>query len=120
LVWTIETANSFGAICAIAIDEGSIASSKHLLIGATTRMENTGMVYNQAKTKLMDKGKAPLLVEPLTAEITLKRQVKDIKLKVRGLDANGKELPVKVASKWSGNKWILTWAPSIFYLEIYR
>ncbi len=120
LVWTLETPNSFGSVCVISLDEGSIASSKHLLIGAATRMENTGMVYNQAKTKLMDKGKSPLLVEPLTAKITLKRVAKDPKLKVRGLDANGKEVAVKIPAKWSGDRWVLNWVPSAFYLEIYR
>ena len=83
-------------------------------------MENTGMIYNQAKTKLLDKGKGPLLKEPLTATITLKRLCKDPKLKVRGLDANGKVIDVKVSSKWSKNNLVISWSPSVIYLEVYR
>jgi hypothetical protein len=83
-------------------------------------MENTGTIYNEAKTKLLDNGKPPVLVEPLTAKITLKRFRKDPKLKVRGLDANGKVVAIKISSKWSKNNWVISWVPSISYLEIYR
>lgn len=119
-IWTVVTPNYFGSLCAISLMDRELTNSTHILIGGTTRMENTGMVYNQAKTKLMDKGRSPLLVEPLSAKITLKRSHKDPKLKVRALDANGKEISIKVPVRWSGRDLTLSWVPSAFYLEIYR
>jgi hypothetical protein len=101
------------------IDE-PLSTSTHLLVSGVTRMENSGMIYNQAKTKLFDQGKPPVLVERLTAKIILKRFRKDTKLKVRGLDANGKVVKTRIPSKWSKNNWIISWVPSISYLEIYR
>jgi hypothetical protein len=120
LAWTVETPNFFGSICSVSLVDSPLSSSNHILVAATTRMENTGMIYNQAKTKLMDKGKAPLLVEPLNAKITLKRLRKDPQLMVRALDANGKQLSEKVPVKWSGNNLTLTWIAPAFYMEVYR
>jgi hypothetical protein len=120
LAWSVETPNQFASICAISLVDAPIGSSTHLLLSGVTRMENTGMIYNQAKTKLLDKGKTPVLKEPLSAKITLKRLRKDPKLRVRGLDANGKVMPVKISSRWSNNNWVITWEPSAVYLEVYR
>jgi hypothetical protein len=120
LAWSVETPNLFASLCVISLSEAALSSSAHLLLSGVTRMENTGMVYNQAKTKLLDKGKDPVLKEPLIATITLKRLRKDPKLKVRGLDANGKVLDVKVSSKWSKNNLVISWVPSVIYLEVYR
>jgi hypothetical protein len=118
--WSLETPNLFAAVCAISLTEDPLSVSSHLLFSAVTRMENTGMVYNEAKTKLLDAGKAPVLKEPFSGKIILKRLRKDSKLKVRGLDANGKVMDVKVSEKWSQRNLILTWNPSVIYLEIYR
>jgi len=118
--WSVETPNLFASMGVISLTDAPLQVSSHLLLSGVTRMENTGMIYNQAKTKLLDKGKTPALVEPLAAKITLKRFRKDSKLKVRGLDANGKEVAVKIPTKWSKNNWIISWVPSVFYLEIYR
>jgi hypothetical protein len=118
--WSVETPNLFASLCAISLTEAPLSTSTHLLVSGVTRMENTGMIYNEIKTKLLDKGKIPVLVEPLTAKITLKRIRKDPKLKVRGLDANGKAVETKIPSRWSKNYWIISWVPSVYYLEIYR
>jgi hypothetical protein len=118
--WSVETPNLFASLCAVSLIDEPISTSTHLLVSGVTRMENTGMIYNEAKTKLLDKGKSPVLVEPLTAKITLKRFRKDAKLKVRGLDANGKVIQTRIPSRWTKNNWIISWVPSISYLEIYR
>jgi hypothetical protein len=118
--WSVETPNLFASLCAISLTDGPLLTSTHLLVSGVTRMENTGMIYNEIKTKLLDMGKTPVLVEPLTAKITLKRIRKDPKLKVRGLDANGKAVETKIPSKWSQNHWTISWVPSVYYLEIYR
>jgi hypothetical protein len=129
--WSVETPNLFASICAVSLIDEPLSTSTHLLVSGVTRMENSGMIYNQAKTKLFDQGKPPVLVEPLIAKITLKRFRKDPNLKVRGLDANGKVVAAKISSKWSKNNrvgssagyqwhWVISWVPSISYLEIYR
>ena len=68
----------------------------------------------------MDKGKGPILIEPLIAKIVLHRFKNDPKVKVRALDANGQVLPTKVVLKWVKNNLVTTWIPAAFYLEIYK
>jgi hypothetical protein len=116
--WKVETPNLFASLSLISLTDKSITASDHLLITGVTRMENTGMVYNAAKTKLISAGKAPILVEPLKAQFVLYRFKKDTGLKVRALDANGAVLKTKVPTKWIKNNLVFSWLPSAFYLEI--
>ncbi|HEY5040312.1 MAG TPA: hypothetical protein VIJ93_14705, partial [bacterium] len=118
--WKVETPNLFASLSLISLTDKSITNSDHLLITGVTRMENTRMVYNAAKTKLISAGKAPILVEPLKAQIVLYRFKKDTGLKVRALDANGAVLKTKVSSKWVKNNLVFSWVPSAFYLEMVK
>lgn len=119
-VWEVETPNFFASLSCISLNKNAITASDHLLLTGVTRMENTGMVYNGDKTKLISAGTAPILVEPLSAKITVYRFKKDPALKVRALDANGQPLTVKVPAKWAKNNLVLSWVPSAFYLEVYK
>ncbi len=118
--WAVETPNSFASLSAISLSNKALNVSDHLLLTGVTRMENTGQVYNEAKTKLLSAGKAPILVEPLAAKIVLYRFIHDSKLKIRALDASGQPIKVKVPAKWVKNSFVFSWVPSAFYLEIYK
>jgi hypothetical protein len=118
--WSVDTPNLFASLSLISLTKTAISASDHLLLTGVTRMENTGMVYNQAKTKVIDPGKGPILVEPLNAKIALYRYQRETGLKVRALDAIGKPLKIKVPVKWVKNTLILSWVPSAFYLEIFK
>ena len=118
--WAVETPNEFASISAISLVKKPLNTSEHLLVTGVTRMENTGQVYNAAKTKLLSAGTAPILVEPLSAKIVLYRFAKDAKLKVRALDANGQLIKAKVPAKWVKNNLVISWIPSAFYLELYK
>lgn len=119
-VWQVETANPFASISLVSLNKNSLWASDHLLATGVTRMENTGQVYNAAKTKLLNRGAGPVLFEPLEAKITLFRYHKDPKLRVRGLDANGQPLQSKVPVKWIKNSLVINWIPAAFYLEIFK
>jgi len=119
-IWQVESPNFFASLSLISLTKTNLWASDHMLLTGVARMENTGQVYNAAKTKLLSPGQAPILVEPFQAKITLFRYQKDPKLKVRALDANGHPLSQKVPFKWAKNNLVLTWVPSAFYLEIYK
>ncbi len=119
-VWNVETPNLFASLSIISLNRKAINVSDHLLVTGVTRMENTGMIYNQTKTKLLEKGKGPILVEPLEARIVLYRFKKDPGLKVRALDINGKALSGKLPIKWVKNNLVVSWIPSAFYFEILK
>ncbi len=116
----METPNSFASLSAISLSNKALNVSDHLLLTGVTRMENTGQVYNEAKTKLLSAGKAPILVEPLAAKIVLYRFMHDPKLKIRALAANGQPIKTKVPAKWVKNSLVFSWIPSAFYLEVFK
>jgi hypothetical protein len=118
--WKVETPNLFASLSVVSLKKTPVYLCDHLLLTGATRMENTGMVFNKSKTKMLSAGQGPILVEPLRAKITLYRTQKDPSLKVRALDANGSPLKVRVPVKWVGNSLVLSWIPEAFYLEVYR
>ena len=72
----IKTQSKYGALYLTAHSQkGTIAKDKRLLIVAVARAHNTGMSYD-AQGKMRSKGKGPVLMEPMKAEITIKRSGK--------------------------------------------
>ena len=119
-VWQVESSNLFASLSLISLTKTNLWASDHMLLTGVTRMENSGQVYNAAKTKLISMGKSPILLEPLKAKITLFRYKPDPDLRARALDANGQVLPVKVPLKWARNNLVFSWVPSAFYVELFR
>jgi len=118
--WAVETKNPLASISAISLTKSGITGSDRVLLTAVARMENTGQVYNEKRTKLLDPGKAPILREPVQAKVVLYRGKMDPALKVRALDQAGQTLPIKVPTKWTGKNLVLTWVPEAIYLEVYK
>jgi hypothetical protein len=119
-VWEVESANWFGVISLISLTNQAITASSHLLLTGTTRMENSGMVYNAAQTKVLSLGQSPILMEPLQAKLLIARSDKDSSLKVRALDSDRKPLKKLVPFHWAGNYLAISWVPEASYLEIYK
>jgi len=71
---TIKPESRFAAIYVTAQGKDeTISSAKRLLVVAMARARNTGMKMNEAGDQLLDKGKAPILLEPVKASITIRR-----------------------------------------------
>jgi len=87
---SFDVAPEFAVVAVTALDDGPIAQSQHLLITATARAENSGMVSDAARTKVIDLGHAPILMEPVrgTVRLALDRPVKTVNL--YGLDSVGR------------------------------
>lgn len=94
---TITTNNEFAVVLVTSLDRvKGIADSEKILITTMARARNTGMQYSEDKTRLLDTGDAPILLEPV--DITLVMPVKK-RFKIHILDhtghKTGKELKVK-------------------------
>jgi hypothetical protein len=64
----------FAAIYVTAQEpDKDIRASKKLLITAVARARNTGMKFNDAGNSLLDRGKPPILMEPVKATISILR-----------------------------------------------
>ena len=69
---TITPESRFGAIYVTALEAGGrIASSRQLLVVALARARNTGMKFSVAGDDLLDKGRAPVVMEPVRATVRL-------------------------------------------------
>ena len=101
----------FCSLSMVSLDNQPISQSKHLLLTAAARIENSGQRYNESKTQLKEVGKAPILVEGVGARVTLKRAPSA----VYALDINGKRIR-SVAT--SGSSFSIKGTDKAFYYEI--
>ncbi|HSI83931.1 MAG TPA: hypothetical protein VK970_09120, partial [Candidatus Methylacidiphilales bacterium] len=71
---TIQITNSFATVLLISLDGLPLPQSRHLLVQATARAENTGQIYRPFRKGLISSGTTPVLVEPVRASIVLRRR----------------------------------------------
>jgi len=69
---TIKARNPYSAVYVTSLDDAPIAVSKRLLVTTIARARNTGMKL--VSGTLIQRGSAPILMEPVVCELTLKRQ----------------------------------------------
>jgi hypothetical protein len=94
---TVEPQSKFAALYVTARErDKTIESSRELLIVAVARARNTGMKFSPAGDRMLAAGKAPVLMEPVKAAVTIR---KDGSPKVFILDHDGKmtdrEIPIE-------------------------
>jgi len=87
---TIASRTPFAAIWVSSLDGKPIPESRHLLITANARAENSGTVYNAGRNALKSHGQGPILLEPVRGSVLIKRAEGAGPLQVFPLLANGK------------------------------
>lgn len=93
----LRIATPFAVVLVSSLEKDkSIAESKNLLITTVARAYNSGMVYNQDGSKLLDAGQPPIMIEPVLAELELHHQA-DIKVHV--LDHVGRRTGKTIKSR---------------------
>lgn len=71
---TITSRSPFAAIYVTAPEKaGSVATSPRLLVIALARARNTGMQFAEGEDQLLDKGRGPVLMEPVRLDLELHR-----------------------------------------------
>ena len=71
---TIEPQSPFAAIYVTARDpKATIDTGRELLIVALARARNTGMKFSPSGDRMLARGEAPIVLEPVKARITLRR-----------------------------------------------
>jgi hypothetical protein len=71
----IRCQTPFAAIYLTALDrDGEIGTAKQILVTVIARARNTGMELNEAGDELLEFGEAPVLMEPVVADITIRRE----------------------------------------------
>lgn len=93
----LKTENEFAVVLVTSLDkENGISSSGKILVTTIARARNTGMEYDKAKNNIIKVGEAPILLEPVSLQITLKKKWKNIKVYVLDHSGNrtGQQVPV--------------------------
>jgi hypothetical protein len=69
---SIKVENEFCSIIVASLDAEPITRSQKLLLVATARSANMGMVWNEKRKSLTDWGSAPTVIEPVKGSVTFR------------------------------------------------
>lgn len=88
---TLMPTTEFSALIVSSLDGMPLATSRHLLLTATARAENTGMVMTPGRTSVTNPGRTPIRVETVHGMMQLKRSTsaEGPAWKAYALDAHG-------------------------------
>lgn len=98
----------FCALTLSSLDSKPIAESGRLLLTATARTANTGMVWNEKRTSLANWGKAPTVIEPVAGRIVLKDLRGARSVTAQALDGAGRPVGTPLSAKPDGQAWTLS------------
>jgi hypothetical protein len=108
--------NTFTTIVLSSLDANPLSRASRMLLSAGSRVSNTGLKWNPERTRVVDQGGSPSLVEPVTGAIVLRGLTGATAVSAVALDGSGKPIgmPIratKVADGWKlpiGNP-VTTW-----------
>ena len=86
--------DTFSAITLSALDDQPLSRSGSMLLTATGRAENTGMVWDENRANVTARGTAPTRIEVIKGWLLLKNIEGALAVQVTPLDGAGRPLPV--------------------------
>ncbi len=89
-----DVANAFCSITLSALDDQPLSRSGTMLLTATGRAENTGMVWDARRANVTDWGTAPTRIEVIKGWLLLKNIEGALAVQVTPFDGAGRALPV--------------------------
>ena len=114
---TLKTDNEFAVILVTSLEKDKgIADSHKILVTTIARARNTGMLYNSDRTKLIETGNSPIILEPVKLSLSVSRPSK---AKVTVLDHSGNKTSETFAQV--NGSWLLDGSKTkaIYYLFEY-
>jgi len=86
----------FATVALSSLTDDMIRGSKHLLLTAVGRAENAGMRYNLTRTRVLDNGAGPILIEPIRGTVSIRTDVPNLQARPVAPDGTRGE-PLKTA-----------------------
>ena len=100
--------NDFCVLTLTALDDQPIASSRKMLFVATTGLaQNTGQQFAEDGKTVVEWGKGPLLIEPVTGTVTLRHLAKARYVTAIPLTPEGRPRSPALQADQSGEAWTL-------------
>jgi len=69
---TVRCRTPFAAVMVTSMDGKPVEQARRLLVTAVARAENTGQAFCRNKTSVPQRGRAPVLVEPVDADVAIR------------------------------------------------
>ncbi len=102
-----EIANNFATIVLSSLDDKPLAQSGKMLLTAGSRVSNTGLKWNEARTRAQSQGGPPSLIEPVSGTVTLRNLDQAAAVSMSALDGAGKPIGEAIQAKKTADGWVL-------------
>ncbi len=104
---SVELTNAFAAITLASMDDKPLSRASRMLLTTGSRVENTGMRWNAAHSRLLDDGRSPSLIDPVTGKITLRNLRGATAVTATPLDGSGHPIGVEIQGTKTAEGWAL-------------
>jgi hypothetical protein len=104
---SVRAENDFCSIIVTSLDAEPIARSQSLLLAATARSANQGMVWNEKRTSLTDWGSAPTVIEPVKASVTVRNVKPAENAEAIPLDGAGRSMGQSIRARMLADGFVI-------------
>jgi len=112
---SLRVATPLAAVIVTSLDGAAARDSRHLLVTAVGRGENTGQVFNLTRTELKQTGSGPILLEPVSGQVTLRTRQHSFAVYARGADGSRTPLGERRAISGEFSLELIPAARTIYY-----
>jgi hypothetical protein len=99
--------NAFATIVLSSLDGNPLSRASRMLLSAGSRVSNTGLKWNPERTRVVDQGGSPSLVEPVTGAIVLRNLTGATAVSAVALDGSGKPIGMPIRATNVADGWKL-------------
>ncbi|MEO8623764.1 MAG: hypothetical protein ABI625_21975 [bacterium] len=100
--------NTFASVVLVSMDSNPLSRASRMLVSAASRVANTGLKWNADRTRTVDQGGSPSLIEPVTGTIVLRNLSGAIaSVTASALDGSGKPIGAPIAATKGDAGWVL-------------
>jgi len=99
--------NNFASITLTSLDSRPLSQSAKMLLCANSRVANSGMSWNESRTRLINQGGSPTLIEPVTGTIRLRNLQGATAVTASALNGAGCVSGSAIRAKRSAGEWVL-------------
>ena len=103
--FSVDITNNFAAIVLSSLDAKPLAQSDKMLLTAGSRVSNTGLKWNDTRTRVQNQGGPPSLIEPVAGTVMLRNLEKAMAISVAALDGAGKPAGDAIQAKKTADGW---------------
>jgi hypothetical protein len=99
--------NTFASIVLVSLDSNPISRARRLLLSAGSRVSNTGLKWNPERTRTVDQGGSPSLIEPVSGKVVLRNLEGAVAVSAAALDGAGNAIGAPIVATKTAAGWIL-------------